>query len=136
MWKKEAAFVELKERIAYLQGLAAGFEFAGNSKEDKVLAGILEVLGEMATRLQDLESDYKDMEDYMECLDQDLADVENEIFGDELYDEDDDFEEYDLDDVCCEDIVCPHCGEHIHICDEDDEFDEQGEPVEECCKQD
>lgn len=105
--------MDLKERVAYLQGMAAGFKFNGSSKEEKIMLGILEVLSEMAGKITDIETNYDEIEEYIECLDEDLSEVEAEIFGD--YEEDDDDYDYDDDECCC-------CG-----CEDDSEFDDDDE---------
>lgn len=90
--------MDLKERVAYLQGMAAGFKFNGSSKEEKIMLGILEVLSDMAGKITDIETNYDEMEEYVECLDEDLAEVETEIYGEyEDYDDDD----YEDDECCC-----------------------------------
>jgi len=103
--------MDLKERVAYLQGMAAGFKFNGSSKEEKIMLGILEVLSEMAGKITDIETNYDEVEEYIECLDEDLSEVEAEIFGD--YD-DDDYDDDD-DDCCC-------CGDDAEFDDDEEEI--------------
>lgn len=101
---------DLKEKIAYLQGLAAGLEMDKDSKEGKLFNGMMDVLGEMAIAIDELES-------YVEALDQDLGDAEDVLYGD-----DDDFEDYEDDQCpegCCDgdyiEVACPKCHEVLHI---------------------
>ncbi len=100
----------LKEKTAYLQGLAAGLELDANSKEGKLFNAMLDVLGEMAVAINELES-------YVEALDQDLGDVEDDLYGD-----DEDFEDYEGDECpegCCGgdyvEVACPKCHEVLHV---------------------
>lgn len=120
----------IKERIAYLQGLAQGLDMDESSKEGKVLAGIIDVLGEMADQLDDIEVAQTDLEEYVESIDEDLYDLEGEFFGD---DPDDDMVEvecpkcreivcFDSDIVDDEDLIevtCPNCDEVVYVNDQD-----------------
>ena len=46
---------QLRQRVAYVSGLAAGLEVAGQTAEGRVLAGILEVLDAMAEEMERLD---------------------------------------------------------------------------------
>ncbi len=128
----------LKEKVAYLKGLAAGLDVGdGGSREGRVLAELLEVLGAVADEIEELRLDQSELEDYVVCLDEDLAEIE-----DDLYDEDDeDFleitcphcnEDVRLDQELLDDdgggeLVCPACGEVIY---DDEGWDDLDDPVE------
>jgi predicted RNA-binding Zn-ribbon protein involved in translation (DUF1610 family) len=106
---------DLKTRVAYLQGLSAGLDFNADSKEGKLLKGIIDVLDEFADSVVDLEEAQEQMEDYLENIDEDLYHLE-----DEIYDEDGLH-------TCAENYVevdCPRCGETVcfdsEIIDDDD----------------
>ena len=45
---------ELRKKISYLQGLAEGLDVKSNSKEGRIINGIIEVLGDMANNLDNL----------------------------------------------------------------------------------
>ena len=109
----------LQQKVAYLQGLADGMELE-DSKEGKVIAGILEALEEMAEQIEAIYEQQADMEDYLESIDSDLADVEDEIFGDE--------EDGDEDNMV--DVECPNCHETACF-DESILYDE--DPIEVIC---
>lgn len=113
----------LYERVAYLRGLAEGMDISNESKEGKLLLNMLEVLEDFADSMSELNEDVADLEDYVETMDEDLAVVEDELFG-EIDDED--FED-DMDFV---EVKCPSCGEMIYL-DEDfvDGEDEETELV-------
>lgn len=81
----------LYERIAYLRGLAEGMNLEEESKEGKVLAHIIDVLEDFADMIDELYENQHEIEEYMDTMDEDLADVEEDLYGD--YDlEDEDFE--------------------------------------------
>lgn len=91
---------DLKERVAYVHGLASGFDVAGGSKEGQVLVEVLDVLEAMAEALSEVESAQQELEAYVESLDGDLADLEEDFYGDDEGEDEDDLDGY-----------CPSCGE-------------------------
>ena len=56
---------DLKSRVAYLQGLSTGLEL-GESKEGKLLRGIIDVLDEFADTVGNLTEDQEQLEEYLE----------------------------------------------------------------------
>ena len=97
---------DLEQKVAYLQGLADGLDME-NSKEGKVITEMLDVLEEIVERLTFLREEQEDMLEYVEGLDDDLSDLEDDFYEDD--DEDDDDEE-DEDFV---EIECPNCHETV-----------------------
>lgn len=92
----------INEKVSYLKGLCDGLEIQDSSKEGKVLIKIVEILEDMTDALAGLDEAYEDLEDYVELVDEDLMEVEDEVYDlDFLDDDDDDFYE----------VQCPHCGE-------------------------
>lgn len=91
----------LYAKVSYLKGLAEGMEIEAGSKEGKMILHIIDALEEFADAISELNDDQSDLEEYVDYMDEDLADVEERIFGsdDEDYDDEDydDFE-YDNDD--------------------------------------
>lgn len=89
---------DLNERISYLQGLIEGLGISDETKEGKaikVMAGILE---EMAYAISDILEVQEEIEEYIDCIDDDLADLEEEVYiGDFV------------------EIDCPNCGEAIEV---------------------
>ena len=126
--------MELKEKAAYLNGLADGLDYDKTTKEGKLIAALIDLVGELASAVQahdeDLDEVVEELEDlreYIEEIDEDLSDVEDyldEELEDEDYDDyDDDEDEDDEDDIWFDEdedgddeffeIVCPSCGEAI-----------------------
>ena len=109
----------LKEQVAYLQGLTKGLNLTENSAEGKMLLKIVDVLDDVAEEMQCMSVAQEDLETYVETIDEDLTDLEDEVYADE-YDEEepDDTVEYEIiaDDAIDEDFVevaCPVCHEEV-----------------------
>jgi hypothetical protein len=128
--------MELKEKAAYLKGLAEGLDFDKETKEGKLIAALIDLTAELCEAVEVLDADMDELVDevvelreYIEEIDDDLNDVEEfldeevdlEDWDDEDEDEDEDDDEWcdgDCDGCCgCGDeffeIVCPSCGETI-----------------------
>ena len=80
----------LTDRAAYLRGLADGMGLTKETNEHKLLLEMLELIGEMADKINELDEDVGEMEAYLEDVDEDLADIEEALFGDEDDEEEDD----------------------------------------------
>lgn len=89
---------DLKSRVAYLQGLAAGMDLPQDSKEGRLLHGIVEVLDDVAGNVHGLEEAQDNLEDYLESIDEDLYVLENEFY-----------EEDDADAGDYTKVECPEC---------------------------
>ncbi|UKI12104.1 MAG: hypothetical protein L6V84_04815 [Oscillospiraceae bacterium] len=112
--------MELTNKAMYIKGLADGLGLDAASKEGKVIAALLELVNEMAGTIEEMQSKMRDLEDYVEELDEDLGDVEEVLVGDGDEDEDED----DDDDGFC-DGDCENCGENCADSDDDDEDDDE-----------
>ena len=133
----------ISEHAAYIKGLFEGYELDTTSKEGRIISELITLVADMSDKINALEADNKELHEYVEELDHDLGEVEEEVY---FFDEDEDYEDYDdlndfdddedLDDeeldgyyeiecpscgdiVCfdesldLEDLVCPACGEKI-----------------------
>lgn len=109
--------MEITEKVAYLKGLIEGFGIDNTTKEGKVFATILDILDDMAATMAEVEDGFDLLVDQVEMIDEDLEELEDEIYGDE--DEDDD----DFDEELYE-VECPKCGDVICI---DEEMLDEGE---------
>ena len=111
----------ISENAAYIKGLFDGYEIDTNTKEGKIISKMLELLSDMADKINALEADNKDLHEYVEELDHDLGEVEEEVYfcddyDDEEYDDYDDLnddEDYDMEDGEFYEIKCPSCGELV-----------------------
>jgi len=126
---------KLTDQISYLQGLAEGMKLNPEKDSNRLILGILDALGEVGDAFEALMESHGELSNYVESIDEDLADLEEEIFGD---DEEDDFEddeddedeedgegenEIDLDDAPIL-YECPHCHTTVEIDPESVDFDE------------
>lgn len=102
---------KLKEKVSYLSGLIEGMAL-GETKESKLFTQIVSVLNEISETVDELERNMTEMEDYIECLDEDLGILENDYYGLDEDEIDDDNEDDELDFV---EIECPHCREKVYI---------------------
>lgn len=126
----------LNEKTAYVKGLAEGAGLNAETPEGKVLRALLDLTGEMARRIEELEDDSAYMQDYLDEIDHDLGNVEQYLldatddfeigmYDDEDDDDDDDDEDEDEDEDDACDGNCACCEQD---CDgEDDEEDEDDE---------
>lgn len=108
----------LLQKVSYLQGLADGLGVDDTTKEGKLLLHIIDTLEEFADVLADTIDDQIELEEYVNFIDEDLADLEDEVYEDE--DDDDDYDDYDFDDFldCCDDEDCG-CYHGDHEADEE-----------------
>ncbi len=118
--------MNLSEKAAYIKGLADGLDLDTDKKEARVIKEMLELLGEMASDVEDIAADLTDLYDAVEEIDEDLTFVEEELFGDvgggfgeDVYEitcpNCDETVVLDEEMLLAGDIVCPGCGEKIEI---------------------
>ncbi len=101
----------ISEKVAYLKGLAEGLDLENEkSKEAKLINVMIGILEEIGLSIEDLEENDLDLGEEIDVLSDDLADVEDIVYG---IDED----EEDFDDDFFE-VECPTCEEPIVIGDE------------------
>ncbi|MBE6592403.1 MAG: hypothetical protein E7642_00230 [Ruminococcaceae bacterium] len=114
----------LAQKAAYIQGLADGVELDETTKEGKLIAALLDLVGDMADAIEQLDEDLDTLNDYVEELDEDLGSVEELLYDDECDCCDDD--DFECDGNCCDcdedceladedffEVECPACGEVI-----------------------
>lgn len=101
---------ELNEKVAYLQGLAEGIQLDKESKEGKLFSAVIDVLNEVAVAIDEVSNNQLEIESYLEAIDEDLGDVEDDLYGDdEEFDYEDDNE---CDPECCEECSCNYVEEN------------------------
>ena len=111
----------LTDQISYLRGLAAGMKLNPEKDSHRLILGILEVLSEVGISYEALAESQGELQEYVDAIDADLADLESELL------DDDDEEAYDPDEDGDNDFIeyeCPFCGKMIQIDPEDVDFDE------------
>ena len=120
---------ELKARVSYLRGFAEGLDLGEESKEQKVLQKVIELLEQVSEEVEQLRIDYDELFEYTEAIDDDLTELEEDFYEDEV---DDDFYDDDMLGDYNEgfSIECPNCREIVVV---DDDILDQEEAIEVTC---
>ncbi len=110
--------MDICEKIAYIKGLAEGLSLDETTKEGKILAAIIDLLGDITEEICDIEDGCDALLEQIDAVDEDLADLEEFVYEDE---DDDDCDCCDCDDDCCDcddevyEIECPACNDVIYL---------------------
>ena len=124
--------MEILEKVAYMKGLAEGIGLDVKSKEGKLLKVMMDILDDVALELQDIRDEQADLEEGLDAVSEDLADVETCLYDldedEDEEDEDDDEEVYQTTCPNCEEeiffdediladgsVLCPNCGEELEF---------------------
>ena len=100
----------ISEKSAYLRGLMEGLKLSTETDEGKMIAAIVDLLGDVTKRVTDIEETTIAISDELDEIEEDLDAIEDFIMAE---DDEDDYEDYDDDDFDWD--------------DEDDEEDEDSE---------
>lgn len=100
----------MKEKVAYLKGLAEGMNIGGEG-QGKLLNAMISTMDEMADAIDENEAAMAEID---ECLDDIYDELDN--IDDYLSDDEDEDEDEEDDDFV--ELQCPECGETIYF-DED-----------------
>ena len=100
----------ISEKSAYLKGLMEGLKLSTETDEGKMIAAIVDLLGDVTKRVTDIEETTIAISDELDEIEEDLDAIEDFIMAE---DDEDDYEDYDGDDFDWD--------------DEDDEEDEDSE---------
>lgn len=97
--------MSLREKIAYIKGFIKG---GGINEKNfgEVIGLIVDALDEVASTVEELEKNQLDLEEYVESIDDDLANLEREVLGEE--------EEEALEEEF-EELECTNCGEMFFV---------------------
>ncbi|MDD6619750.1 MAG: hypothetical protein PUE75_01485 [Eubacteriales bacterium] len=143
--------METTESLGYLKGLLDGLDLDANKKETKVFNAIVDVLSNLVEDIDDMTEGMELLAEQVDSVDEDLAELEDEVYGecdcDCDCDCDDDFcdccddDEFEVECPLCNEVFtvdgdtvmegsinCPNCGEKLEFemceCDEEDEDEE------------
>lgn len=114
---------KLTDKVSYLKGLAAGMKLNMEKDSNKLLLEILGAMGDMAEEMQRMDEAHRELQDYVESIDDDLSDLTETLFSDEEEDDEDAAEEENPDDDLIA-YACPNCGAELTFHANDVDFDE------------
>lgn len=141
---------KLTDKASYLKGLAAGLKLNPEKDTNQLLMEVLNMLSDVAEEMEAMADAHDELNEYVESIDDDLADLEEVLFGDDDDDDedgcgcdcDDDDCDCDCDDCDCDEdegelitYACPSCGHEIEFNTASVDFDEDylcpecGKPV-------
>ena len=108
--------MDICEKIAYIKGLAEGLNLDETTKEGKILAAVIDLLGDITSEICEIEDGCDELMEQIDAVDEDLSTVEDIIYGD-------DDDDCDCDDCCdCDDevyeIECPACHDTLYLDEE------------------
>ena len=83
----------ISEKSAYLKGLMDGLSLNTETDEGKMISAIVDLLGDMAKRITDIEETTIAISDELDEIEEDLDAIEDYILDEEEDYEDEDFEE-------------------------------------------
>ena len=117
--------MKLTEKMSYLKGLMDGLEIDKSTKENRILIQMSELMEEMVLYIEDLQSQVDELTELCDIIDEDLGNIEEEIYDDDFNcgncdcfddeDIDDDDYDFDSDDDELYEVTCPTCGDTILI---------------------
>ena len=93
----------ISEKSAYLKGLMDGLKLSTETDEGKMISAIVDLLGDMAKRITDIEETTIAISDELDEIEEDLDAIEDFIMDEEDYDDYDDEDYDDEDDLFDED---------------------------------
>ena len=88
----------ISEKSAYLKGLMDGLSLNTESNEGKMIAAIVDLLGDMGKRITDIEETTIAISDELDEIEEDLDAIEDFIMDDDDWDDDEDDDDWDEDD--------------------------------------
>ena len=120
--------MDICEKVAYIKGLAEGLALDDSTKEGKVLAAIIDVLGDITNEICEIEDGCDELMEQLDAVDEDLSNVEDVVYGDDDCDCCDDEDLYEIECPACHDtvyldedmleedgITCPNCGTELEF---------------------
>ena len=126
----------ISEKSAYLKGLTDGLKLSTETDEGKMIAAIVDLLGDLTRKVTDIEDTTIAISDELDEIEEDLDAIEDFIMD---YEDDEDYEDYDEDDDVYDfseddeyeegfdfgdedstiyEVVCPACNEIINFDEE------------------
>ena len=91
----------ISEKSAYIKGLMDGLNLDTEKAEGKLIAALVDLMGDVTKKLTDVEDTTIAISDELDEIEEDLDAIEDYILDEEdedYYDDEDDFDDYDEDD--------------------------------------
>lgn len=107
--------MNIKEKVAYLQGLTNGMDISGETREGRLLLNVVDLLDDMAEVIEGVRSQQDDLEVYVESIDEDLTVLEDDYYDIDTLESDDDYDELDQEGIDFVEVECPSCHEAVHF---------------------
>ena len=87
----------LGKKVGFLKGLMEGMSFETDTANGKLMAGIVDLLGDLSDRVENIDELLEDLNDYVESIDEDLTELEGARDDDDdgLFDDEDDDDDFD-----------------------------------------
>jgi len=134
--------MNIKERVAYLEGLAEGMNIQ-DTEHGRFYVALVDTIKEMAEEVDELSENAFDLGEEIDVISRDLSEVEEFLLDEDYDDEDEDFD-FDFEDdedfegegcnkeggFCCDfdgdddveftiSITCPECDTELELDEED-----------------
>ena len=105
------------EKLAYLKGLVEGLGLDETKKDTKVINNLITLLEDVVLSVTRLEEGYAEMQQQIDAVDEDLGEVEKDLYEDEECDCGCHHKDSATDDIYYE-VTCPTCGDTIPLDDD------------------
>ncbi|MGI6200873.1 MAG: CD1247 N-terminal domain-containing protein [Christensenellales bacterium] len=110
---------QIAQRAAYLKGLAQGMKLEGGDEQQRLLAQLVDLVGDLCEQVTALDQEHQNLEEYVQSIDEDLSALEGDLSleGEQAAqaavaglqeDEEAVFDEADFIQA-----VCPHCHSRV-----------------------
>lgn len=106
--------MNIKEKVAYLQGLTNGMDISGDTREGRLLLNVVDVLDDMAEMIEGVRVQQDDLEEYVESIDDDLTVLEDDFYEIDTIETMDDYDD-DEEGLDFVEVECPSCHEAVHF---------------------
>lgn len=120
---------DLMDRVNRLKSMAGAMKLNMEEDSSRLMLEMLSLMGQVAEEMAAMRDAHSELNEYVESLDDDLADLAEALLdGDGEQDdfplpaEDEEMEEMDDEDMIV--YACPHCGHEIEFSPADVDFDE------------
>lgn len=105
------------EKLAYLKGLVEGLGLDETKKDTKVINNLITLLEDVVLSVTSLEEGFAEMQQQLDAVDEDLGEIEKDLFFEDECECGCGKEKDQADDIYYE-VTCPTCGDTISL-DED-----------------